>query len=253
MQLVLFSYYQHYHISQLAVKHALKHIPNIDSIVIIWDNTHDITPKIPLYDTLPLHPIQISWNDLNDDIIIKNGNGWFNQQLIKLHLDLILEKKDYIVMDGDMILNQDIDPYHNLYATQIPQNHERYNHLQKVLGLYHGDFMSCPFMYIKSAWLKNIRRMCEINTGFDIKDVLIKHSPQVYEWGLIANYLLYVLKKPIRVEPFYYKIMNAENLEKQFNDVDNFVLAGNDLLTTDFWKDHGVVIDNNIYSANMFI
>lgn len=251
MLLVVMSYYKHYHITQLAIKKAIAHIPDINKVMVIWDDTHEPVPEIPIYSTIQNCDIgAYTWSGLQH-IIVKNESGWFNQQLIKLHMDLIVNDKEFIIMDGDLILNQFLNPRDIMYATQVPSHHLKYNHLDQMLGLYYGDFSSCPIMYVNSVWLKNIRNICTINTDIPLIDMLIKHSPAVNEWDLISKYVLNVLRLPKRIEPFYYARVTPNNLVESFNDIDNFVLFGDDLVDKEFWIKNNVVVDNNLYAAKL--
>ena len=78
MMLAVFSYPNHFHITQVAIKHAMKHIPNITSVAIIWDDTHNI--DVPLTTFRDENYIWYSWSRLSDVITLDNNN-WAGQQI----------------------------------------------------------------------------------------------------------------------------------------------------------------------------
>lgn len=252
MLLAVFSYPKHFHITQVAIKHAIKHIPNITSVAIIWDDTHDIDVPIQLLanDKQVIYP----WSCLSNVITLDNNN-WVGQQIIKLHADLILPEDEFILMDGDLIINQDIDPANILYSNCIPRQHGRYDHVAELLGLGVYDFSSCPFMYVKAQWLKNIRELCEINSHTSIDkrllsafDTVQSHNNVNYllEWNIISRYILQVLKLPKRIEYFHRHSINGPNFYKCYNNEENFVCNGPDNIDLEFYQKENTYICINL-------
>lgn len=245
MILAVMTYPKHYHISQIAINHALKHIPNIKEVAIIWDNTHDEKPSAPLNEVISCAvPCYVyPWS-----AIISNDNvkGWLGQQLVKLHLDNVIDKP-CVILDGDLIINQDIDPRSITYANALPRQHAKFRHINEILGLGAYDFGSCPFMYVEPYWLKNIRYLCETHSHTDIVSRFIQYqSPALNEWDLIATYIFQVLKIPRRIEYFNRKAIKTCNFVNEYNEHENYVLDGADDLDLNFYKKHGVWVDSNL-------
>jgi hypothetical protein len=255
MLLAVLSYPKNYHITQVAVKHALKHIPNITQVAIIWDDTHDTEPSIPLHQVID-KAIMYKWSSLLN-IISFDYNNWIGQQLIKLHADLILPKDEFILFDGDLIINQNIDPVNIMYSNNLPRSHPRYDHVAELLGLGVYDFSTNPFMYYKSQWLKNVRDLCEKNSHSKIDKKLTeafkdaqsaKHLNYLLEWNIMARYVLQVLKLPKKVEYFHRRLIKANNFYNAYNNEENFVVDGADNIDLRFYENEGIFIDKALMS-----
>jgi len=254
MQLVVLSYPKHYHITQLCVKHALKYIPNIKKIWVVWDDTHGIEPEIPLR-SLIRNKFNlgecpgINWSHLIPHIKCDNNiKDNVGQQIIKLHLDLVIND-DFIILDGDTIINQPIDPVNIFYSNRMHILHSRYNHVNHVLGIPNYEYWTNTFMYVKSAWLKGLRDHVHMVTGKSVADLLeyggFGNFP-VYEWELIAKYVLDILKVPRKIEYFDKAFVKTYLFEKHFNYDSNFALNGPDDLSQTFMENLGITVDKKL-------
>lgn len=97
MRLVLFSYSKHYHIMQLAYRHALTAFDNITNVTVIWDDMYD--NKQP---TIPFDADVITHSSL--DFLAIERHGWLRQQYVKLNLHKLFDDEQWIVLDADVIL-----------------------------------------------------------------------------------------------------------------------------------------------------
>lgn len=245
MILAVIVYPKHYHIAQISIAHAIKHIPNITEVAIIWDDTHQQKPSASLNEVLNINiPTYLfTWTGIITDTQVQ---GWLGQQLIKLHLDNVL-KNDFVILDGDLIINQDLDPKNITYANALPRHHPKYKHINEILGLGAYDFGSCPFMYINPKWLKQIRQLCEIHSHTSLIDRFVNYqSPMFNEWELIATYVFQVAKLPRRIEYFNRRAVKSSNFVSEYNNLENFVLDGSDDLNWQFYKDNNVFIDSKL-------
>jgi hypothetical protein len=245
MLLAVLSYPKNYHITQVAIKHAIKYIPNITKTAIIWDDTHKVNPSMPIHEALT-NCISYNWSTLHNEIHF-DGNNWFEQQLIKLHADLLLDEDEFILMDGDLIINQTIDPTNIMYSNNLPRMHGNYNHVREMLGLGAYDFSTNPFMYYKAQWLKNIRTLCEINSHMKLT-TKFKTTPSLKEWNLMAHYVLDVIKLPKRIEYFHRRSIKADNFYQCYNDYENFVCDGPDNIDLAFYENEDIFIDKALMS-----
>lgn len=241
------SYPHHYHISQIAIKHAIKHIPDITEVAIIWDDTHAVKPSAPLNEMLQLQLpcYTYPWSSIVDRPNIK---GWLGQQIIKLHLDNVI-KNECVILDGDLILNQDVDPKNITYGSLLPRNHPRYDHISEMLGLGVYEYTSCPFMYVKSFWLKKIREFGSLYSNMDFIDRFVlahQTSHTLTEWALIGTYIFDVLKLPRRREHFHRRAVKPNSFASEFNQYENFVLDGPDDIGVPFLTANGVLIDTQL-------
>lgn len=260
MLLAVLSYPKNYHITQITIQHALKNIDGISEIAIIWDDSHPYAPSIPLSTVVKarIPCYTYFWSSISDKVDLRGVHGWAGQQIMKLHMDLLTPKEDFIIMDGDLIINQPIDPVNILYSNNIPQTHGRYDHIAEALGLGVYDFATCPFMYFKARWLKHIRELCENNSHMTIDKKLVSAFNKassvnqlnwLLEWNIMARYQLQVLKLPRRIEYFHRRAIAGPNLRRFYNDEENFVVDGPDDIDLDFYKEHNVHIDINLLRA----
>jgi len=242
MKLVVLTYPYHYHITQLAINQAKKHFPNIDLTYIIWDDTHKFKPSMPLYECMK-DCVQISWSRLNLKAV-----GWAGQQIIKLHLDTVINEKEFIILDGDLIINQDLDPKNVLYSGVLPRQHGAYDHLSEVLGLGVYSFNTCPFMFVEARWLKEIRELCLLHSHMTLEEKLTQSANQngFLDWNIIAQYQLRCLKSTKKIEYFHRSPMSAKQLEMSFNDTQNFVLNGPDNFSIEFLESKNITVDRNL-------
>lgn len=255
MILAILSYPKNYHITQVAIRHAIKYIPNITEVAIIWDDSHPEKPLAPLNQVmrLPIPCYSYSWSALPN--IEYDGNNWAGQQLIKLHMDLLIPSEDFIIFDGDLILNQPIDPANILYSSNIPQTHGRYDHVAELLGLGVYEFSTCPMMYVKAQWLRNIRKLCETNCHTTIDKKLlsafnkaqsVNQTNWLTEWNVIARYQLQVLKLPRKIEYFHRHWIKGPVLHQFYNNEENFVINGPDDIDLSFYRKELVSIDRKL-------
>lgn len=256
MILAVMSYPRHYHISQLAIRHAIKHIPDITEIAVIWDDTQAVQPNIPLHSSVrsKIPCYTYPWSAVIQDSRYPI-NGWIGQQLIKLHIDRVI-KDECVILDGDLIINQDIDPANITYANALPRHHSKYRHINEMLGLGVYDFGSCPFMYVRTSWLKDIRRLTELHSHTDVIEKFntairdnSNHPNWLNEWELIATYALQVLKLPRRVEYFNRRAVKTQAFAATYNDQESFVLDGPDDIGREFYESKEIHIDRQLISA----
>lgn len=251
MILAVLTYPKHFHITQLAVRHAIKYIPDIKKIFIVWDDTHNINPTVPLQKIIRQHidykievPI-VNWSTLISQI---PGNrvisGNVGQQIIKLHLDLIIND-DFVILDGDTIINHFIDPANILYSSRMSVKHIRYNHVNHALGIPNYEFWTNPFMYVKADWLRGLRNHVDSVAGQPILDMLGsgKDFP-LFEWELIARHTLDILKLPRKIEYFDKVVLGTNEFQQNFNLENNCVLDGPDDFSLDFMNKHKITVDN---------
>lgn len=253
MQLAVLSYPKHYHITQLAVRHALKYIPDITTIFIVWDDTHDFIPEIPL-NTLLNRTLNLSqcpiikWSSIIPAIQSKKiVTGNVGQQIIKMHLDLAI-KGDFIILDGDTIFNSPVDPVNVMYSNRLPYFHPRYNLVNHALGIPNYEFFSNTFMFVKGNWLTDLRNHIWEATGKHFMDLFEydgRFNP-IYEWELIAHYILDILKLPKRIEYFDKAFLTTHNFEKHFTLEKNIVLNGPDDFSPNFMKNQGITVDRTL-------
>lgn len=253
MKLAVLTYPNHFHITQLAIEHALKNMPDIKTVFLIWDDTHGIEPNIPHYllrkKFFNTDLAKINWSSIIPRIEGNNAIvGNVGQQIIKLHLDLVIEG-DFIILDGDTVINSPVDPVNILYSNRLSPIHSRYNHINHALGILNYEFWTNTFMYVKPNWLSGLREHVKHVNGKPLADVFEYADGRifpVYEWEILAQYILNILKIPKRIEYFDKKVAKTDVFEKNFSLDHNFVLDGSDDFSLDFLKKWDILIDDEL-------
>jgi hypothetical protein len=70
----------------------------------------------------------------------------------------------------------------------------------------------------------------------------------VYEWEILARYLLNILKLPIKIEYFDKFVVKTNNFVNNFSLDYNFVLDGKDCFEQSFYKKHNITIDEQLWN-----
>lgn len=213
---VVLTYPDHYLLTTLTINSIQKFFPEINNITVLVDN---ISPKswttyvsdceklyqttvVPLSNYSFLQPFATS--------------GWIRQQIVKLHLDSILEKDQYFFADGDIGFTSHIPfgatPHGYISASQ--NNAER----GKTQNLYIRDLLGvspvdkwyknerlctsvAAFRDLDLNIIKSLREYVEKRSGMNFidKHIEIMKSSQytISEWELIEAYRLNVLHQEI--------------------------------------------------------
>lgn len=250
MILAVLTFPGHYAVAQLSILHAIKHIPNITDIAIIWDDTSGVEPQDDLAFIMRIHHkledyniFTVRWSNIIPQFEADEVWGAVGQQLIKLHLDLGFGFKDCIIMDGDTILRTDVDPEHILYSSRMCTKHTRYDFINHALGIPNYEFWTNTFMYVKSVWLNGLRQHVETATGGPLYKQFeyIDRNIPVFEWQLIAIYILRILKINKNIEYFYKFVLPVQKFEEYYDTEFNIVLDGRDDFSDEFIVKHNLV------------
>lgn len=207
-----------------------------------------------MYDDLK----NLSWQSYSDDLqntfrdcvlipysvlagINKVRVGWWRQQLIKLYLDEILDDDEWLVVDGDVIFDNLIDPY------TIPVFHFNSDHTTVMMGNYVKGLLgidmpfleyqnhlattsSIPWRSLDRELLKQLRRrvsekhpgdFLENHIKWFLDQTIVGGWPEpsrwvMSEWELIENfrYKIAGTQRPLKFTPSYDYHIDVEMLEE---------------------------------------
>ncbi len=276
-QLVIITHRYHYHICQATLLTALKHF-TFDRIAILFD---DVVGT------------QVGWNKLGKTLLsdikklvnlppgvvysmpfsaINNvhveASGWIRQQYVKLNLHKILTGDEWLVIDGDVLLNKQIDPYEFCYINpedNLKPHHDIFTRyvldLKENRSLFKGkpvEFSSVPIRLLKRSTLEELEKyifklhkknIIEIRNSFTLlenKEFYFELS----EYDLIGNFQNFILKdlQPLCELECYYTL--NETFVNSWDFLKNHiaVLHGYDNLPIDFYQSLGVNINQDIWN-----
>ncbi len=276
LPLIVFTYSEHFHITKLAIKQAKEHLSPSEIIV--------------LYDDLQDHRWARLGDELRNDLLVEYGivvscipqsaveitqtqnNGWIRQQYVKLNLHKILPHQSWIVLDGDSIILNKIDPSRYCYivpAAGYPEADRFF--CNYALDLDHQtiqfegisiSFNLGPIKHITRKTLIGIeKRIAELH-GTSIDKVFdsftLKKNRSRYvefsEFDLIGFYENIISNESLPLSRIRIKVAHREEFISRFNqnDLELLVFAANegrDDLPRRWYEDQGIKINENIWKS----
>lgn len=238
MILAVISYPYHYHITQLTIKHALANVDGITDVKIIWDDSSILSPN---NDYIPFSKI-VS--------IPKYIKGWYAQQIVKLNLHRVIND-EILIIDGDVIVNQQLNPKEFFYAPLMFEKSNLFSKVKSILGIDQFDFSCAPFMHVHTDWLHDLH---DLNSN--INEIYINTARTQWanngfwpipEWSLLYHFITEVKKINKQVLTFQYELLEKKDFEQSFNSLQNFVLNGKDNFTVDFYQKHNITINEILW------
>lgn len=105
MNLVVFAYSDHFNLAQFVIRRASKHLSDLGKIYVVWD---DHTQGVDH------HRACDHWRRLGYSVLTHSQwpqtrdepRGWIRQQWVKLNLHQQLDEDQWILLDGDTVLNR---------------------------------------------------------------------------------------------------------------------------------------------------
>lgn len=206
---VVLTYPGHFLQTQLTLRSLRLYLPSIKNITVLVD---DISPWAwPNYvDHCRLAYNQTDVQPLSQHKFLHNIQpGWLRQQMVKMHLDLIINHNEVFVTDGDVVFRTQV-PYQTTPVNLVDADQSdktadlQRTYVTKALGqhipfsLYLGrrpDFSAAGFRDLDLQMLMDIRNLVQHNTGqiFLNYHMNLKSIFGISEWELIENYRLSVL------------------------------------------------------------
>ncbi len=276
LPLIVFTYSEHFHITKLAIKQAKEHL-SPSEIIVLYDDLQD-------YRWVRLG------DELRNDLLVEYGIvvsciphsaveaaqtqpfGWLRQQYVKLNLHKILPHQSWIVLDGDSIILNKIDPSKYCYINPAAGHPEATRFFcDYALDLDHQtiqfegmsiSFSAVPIKHITRKTLIGIeKRIAELH-GTSIDKVFdsftLKKNRSRYvefsEFDLIGFYENIISNESLPLSGIGIKFAHREEFISRFNqnDLELLVFAANegrDDLPRRWYEDQGIKINENIWKS----
>lgn len=227
-QAVVLTYPGHFLLTQLTLRSIQAHFPEIQKITVIvddlnpnaWQGYYELCQEIyqrqPTVKTRPLS----DWKEFG-----KITKGWVRQQMVKLHLDQLIDGDEFFFVDGDIVFDCNI-PYRS-----VPYNYIDMNHIDESQRIYVTNMLGRPFTNIKidgravitsnaafrdikAQWLSDLRRyLCELHqTDLISLHENISDYRGITEWELLEFFKKEILGiTPEYITLFCYDLADQRN------------------------------------------
>ena len=213
---VILTYPGHYLLTALTIKSYLKYHNTTDFIVVADDISQQAWPTYindcqELYSSLTTS-VKIIPASTIPEAHEFSGIGWVRQQIIKLHLDQIIDQDTWFFTDGDIVFLHTVDP------TEIPYSVPYYNDTTRQQNEYvklllgqdstiqvdgQQVCVSNPaFRTMEKTVLQQLRAHVEQlhqTSLVKIHQQFLSNSMGVSEWELIENFKQHVLGKQLKL------------------------------------------------------
>ena len=202
---VVLTYPGHFLLTKLTLKSIKVNLPEIQEITIIADDCSLLAWPGYIDDCIKsyqCHVIPVSSTGM-----AKVEPGWLRQQMIKMHIDQLIDWPEFFITDGDIIFDSavpyDIVPFNYIDFTDIDLHQSRY--VSRMLGIPHrplkiGDqdaiTSNSAFRDTKAKWWNSMRSYIENRFNQSLLDLHkdLESLQGVTEWELIESYKINVLK-----------------------------------------------------------
>lgn len=278
--IVIITHRYHYHICQVAILLALKRF-NPDSIAILfddvvgtqigWDNLgknllNDVRKNIQLKST---SIYTLPFSSVKD--VQTESNGWIRQQYVKLNLHKILSEDEWLVIDGDTLINNEINPWqycyinpadplrlhHDFFVRYVLDLGEKYTYFKNVPV----EFSSVPIRLLTRKTLEELEKYVYSLHGKDIKGIRDSFSLknkekylELSEYDLIGNYQNFISKDLLPLQELEIYFESKERLVDKWTFLSNkvAVLHGQDNLPIQWYNQFGIKINQSIWNILYF-
>ena len=271
--LVIFTYCQHYHLTKLAILNAMHRIKH-SGIIVMYDDVfssqwavlgthlsldmlrHGIAIETVPYSALPLARII--------------SDGWIRQQVVKLNLHHVLEHQDYIMLDGDAMVLQSVDPtaacHINMNDVPNDDSFNFYDHLLQLNGarvIYQNrpiTFSSVPLKHVRSSTLAGLERLVMDLHGQSIYS-LYEHMRSrtdagisFSEFDIIGTYDALVARDGLPVTHLDIKYAEKDEFLQLYKNNDGYKMLmyattqGKESIPRHWYQQQGIEINEKIWT-----
>lgn len=254
----------YFFITTLCLKSIKKYFPRTPITVIIDDFELDSWPSYVndcqsyLLDQFPdLDFVLFSQLQRVDDA---NMGGWFRQQLIKLHLDLLVPDCEWLVVDGDLIFkdtpNLNVVPVFKSKSTPVDIGNRHYvKHMlgidQPWLGESH-DYLCAsvvPFRYITKELLQSLRSWVERVHGINFLELHLNLMKSEDIVAFDSDCVKSVMSEFQLIEVFRQRCY-SQSLPIKIGTSDFYHDSIKDWQrTTEWFESHEIAINNQLWSS----
>jgi hypothetical protein len=275
--LVIITHRYHYHISQVAILLAFKQF-NPDRIAILFDDVPSTqcgwdmlgpTMVVDIKEVYPFAPgsiFSLPFSSLTD--VHSEPEGWIRQQYVKLNLHKLLPGDEWLVIDGDVLINTSIDPWNYCYINigdEFRWHHDWFVRYTLNLGnrrvLYNNnpvEFSSVPIRLLTRKMLENLEKYIYELHNTDIRGVrdsftLTQNRSdylELSEYDLIGNYQRFISRDllPLKSLEIYFEPTNNLFSNWEFLKDKITVLHGHDNFPIQWYEQFGVKINQEIWN-----
>ena len=259
MTLVIFGYVNHFHVMQLACRHALTAFDDISKVIVVWDDYQ--TPSVMHLDVCLSKTLDCEVVTTSSLAFIDEPVGWLRQQFVKLNMHKIIPDSEFILLDGDCIVRKHT-PMRNHDGVLINyyppfENFEPYfDTIEKFLGLRRKDRQS----FMSPYWL------CERDVLVALENYAPNLIPDFQQswrkamrwpipfsecetYGLFATQ---ILGQTFDHQNWNCLEVSADKFVDAYNNTnENLVLIGSDSMPESFWNQCGIEFNKDLikYSA----
>lgn len=275
--LVIITHRYHYHICQVAILLAIKQF-NPDKVAILFDDVvgtqvgwNELGKKLitdikKIYFFQPGSIYAIPFSSLTN--VQSEPRGWIRQQYIKLNLHKVLQGDEWIVVDGDVLINHSLDLQKYCYIN--PSDPLRLHHdlfVRYVLDLTNQqtnfnnkpvEFSSVPIRLLNRKTLEGLEQYLYELHSTDIQNITnsftLKKNRENYfelsEYDLIGNYQNFISKDLLPLKELEIYFEPTEKLYSTWDFLKNkiAVLHGWDNLPIEWYDQFGVKINQEIWN-----
>lgn len=270
--LIIFTYCQHYHLTKLAILNALDRIQH-DHIIVMYDDlfSEQWTVLGPMLRAdMSRHGVAIETIPYSKLSLARHIKvGWIRQQMIKLNMHRIYGSDDYILLDGDTMVLQPVDPkiacHINMNDPPNDDSYNFYDHLLRVNGrrvMYKGKsitFSSVPLKYVRSSTLKGLEQLVKELHGktiYEVYEIMRSRTHRVSfsEFDIIGTYENIVSKDGLPVTHLDVKYSEKDEFIGLYNNTKEYKLLtyvitqGKEILPRSWYEQQGISINDEIWS-----
>lgn len=264
MPLVVLTYPGHFLLTVLTIKSYLKYHTPTEIIVVVDDISNYAWPSYltdcqEFYSNFGL-TVTIRSSSSILPLVQQFNHGWIRQQLIKLHLDLIIEPTHWFFTDGDIIFLHSVDPSEIPYSLPVPWDGQN-NYVRAVLGIEQaGIFVNGTQVCVTDPSFRTMDKQTLIDLRNHVEQVHQKSISEIHlnyentslmdvtEWELLESFKLYVQGRnpnlvryaphsltnpPDNLNFFTHQFLTCYNADKDFG--------------RDWFSDQGVLVSDRIW------
>lgn len=277
---VVISHRYHYHICQVAIDFIRKQY-NPDKFTILFDDVKgtkrgwDDAGRQLVRTVAEKYGFKDNYVTAHGFSIVNNVHaekrGWLRQQYVKLNLHNFLDGDEWLVVDGDTLINAPIDPWKYQYINHGDRDPLPYHYydfftryildLEDKRPYFDGSpvgFMAMPVNLLTRKTLAGLESYIFDLHGTDIKGVLdsftLKKDKEKYvelsEYSIIGNYRYFISKDMPEMRYVNLSVEQGHDFVRNWQNRDIAVLDGKDNLPIEWYQQMGVTINKDVWDAN---
>lgn len=262
MPLVILTYPGHYLLTALTIQSYLKYHQPAKIIVVADDISHQAWPTY-ITDCKQLYKTQLIPTSSIPEAVKFSGTGWVRQQIIKLHLDQILDLDNWFFTDGDIVFLHTVNPMDIPYS--IPyfgeQTQKQNEYVSELLvsnsvGVTKNGQQVCvsnpAFRTMERSTLQQLREYIKIKHNQTIAELhqpyLSSNSIGVSEWELIENFKQHILGIELNLIKYAPHDISNANADLNFFSHQFLTCYSTDYgFGQDWFAEQGVTVSDEIW------